>query len=48
MTKITNIFLQGLQARVLVHAFDMTHEIFIRSKSFERKVNSKMKHILYV
>jgi len=48
MTKITNIFLQGLQACVLVYAFDMTHKIFIRTKSFERTLNSKMKHILYV
>jgi len=45
MTKIINIF---LQACVLVHAFDMTHKLFIRTKSFERKVNSKIKHILYV
>jgi len=48
MIKITNIFLQNLQACVLVHAFGMTHKIFIRIKSSERKVNSKTKHILYV
>jgi len=48
MTKITNIFLRGLQARVPVHAFGTIHKTFIRTKSSERKVNSKMKHILYV
>jgi len=48
MIKISNIFLQGLQACVLVRAFDMTHKIFTRTKSSERKVNSKMKHILHV